>query len=194
MGLIAVMAFALIIGVSQVNKNQSDTSRAAELFAQEGNKPTIPPESAILSFSNKHVRTGLQPFNLGVDVDTGITKVIAADVYVQYDSSFLKVVQVQPGTFFPQVTNAIYPGETYLAAYIIDPGKPVSGSGTIATLTFAPYKTGTTIVRFECDPTAVSRHISKVIESGNDAKNILICSLSGTSEITILPITPTPHF
>lgn len=120
-----------------------------------------------------------ETFQLSVNLNPESDKIYSADIYINYDASFLKPTNVSAGSLFPTVSNDISTsGKVYIAAMVNDPTSAVSSSGTVATITFQALKDGSVTLSFDCNS-------SKIIKDDVNASNVLNCSANNSAAITI---------
>jgi len=140
-----------------------------------------------------------------VSVDIRISNVnnlFGADVRLSFDSNVLEVVdanslvpgtQITPGTF-PDISggqgfvadNSVTDGNIGYAVTLLSPAPPVSGSGTLATITFRGKSVGTSNITF-----------TSVLLSDPSANQIPASSSNGSITVgaappTVTPTTPAP--
>ncbi len=122
-------------------------------------------------------------FNINVIIDAGSDQVTSTDAYVTFDSSLLTAQSVSAGSYFPTVSNNISAGRVYIAGIVASAGTSETGSGTLATITFAANTAGTATLAFDCQ--AGLSNTSKVIKNDINATNVLDCTQVGTSTVTV---------
>lgn len=136
-------------------------------------------EAASLKFdpSSINAASGAN-FDIKVVLDPGSDQVYSADIYINYDSTFLKVVNVKAESLFPTVSHdESTTGKIYIAAMENDPTSYVASSGAVVTITFQALKDGNSNLSFDCNN-------SKVVKNTNGT-NVLVCSTSDNATITI---------
>jgi len=88
-----------------------------------------------------------EEYNLSVNMETGENNVVGAELYIDYDPEFLEPTAVSKGAFM-QSADVIGPriesGEIFYTLIVKPNDTPVTGSGTIAQITFKTLKTGNT--------------------------------------------------
>lgn len=133
-------------------------------------------------------------FQVKVDVEAGASKIKSADAYIIYDPKIVEAQSVADGTFFSIVNKDVsVAGKAYVSGLVDDPMKPVTGTGTIATITFKALVEGTNALEFDC--TAGSTNGSMIIADDDKDTNIIECTKNGTSTVTVgsgVAATPTP--
>ncbi len=118
-------------------------------------------------------------FQIAVTVDPGSDALSSVDAYVTFDAAYLKATAVTAGSLFPTVSNNISTsGKVYIAGLVNDPTSSISTAGTLATITFQALKDGTATLSFDCNT-------SKIIKNDINASNVIVCSINGTSAVTI---------
>lgn len=135
-----------------------------------------------------------QQFIVKVNVDTNNRTVNGVDAVIDYDPEFLEVVdqddqtpgvQAKAGDLFDKLlVNDVNPvdGMINLTASIISPdAKPVSGKGTLASITFVPKQEGATRLVTVFDYTKTNT--SNVMEA-KTSKNILTNVSDATIKIS----------
>ncbi len=123
-------------------------------------------------------------FKVKVNVNAGSEKIKSADAYIIYDPAILEPQAVGDGTFFAVVNNDISTsGTVYVSGMVDDPTVPVTGTGTIATISFKGLIEGTNTLEFDC--TEGSTNGSMIIDADANETNSIVCSENGTSAVTI---------
>lgn len=141
-------------------------------------------DAASFSFDKTTVPVSVDStFDIQVQITTGTPQVNAADAYVTFDSTLLEAQTVTPGTFFPTVTNSITSGTVYISGIVNGPGQAVTGTGTLATITFKGKANGTATLSFDCQTSG--GNTSKIVQDDVNATNILVCSENGTATVTV---------
>lgn len=132
---------------------------------------------------------------VNVNADDAIN---SADVKLKYDFNTLQVVSVEPGDFFPIITNSIStPGTLFIGA-LPEGTVGKKGTGTIATVNFKAIKAGASQITYLC--TDVQTNTSKLNMTADDPRNVIDCSATsaqvlavsigdGTSTATVTPTT-----
>ncbi|OGM61261.1 hypothetical protein A2955_02050 [Candidatus Woesebacteria bacterium RIFCSPLOWO2_01_FULL_37_19] len=93
-------------------------------------------------------------FVASVNVDSGANKLIGVELNIAFDPSKLQVVDVTPGTFFPNAESAnkiIDNNNGSLSFTLLIPPEntqPVQGSGELAKIDFTPIDLGNTTISF----------------------------------------------
>lgn len=120
-----------------------------------------------------------QTFELSVIVDAGSERVNGADIYITYNAGLVEAQSVSDGDFFPRVSNKdITSGRVYIAAMVLDPASPKTGSGTVARVTFKGLRDASGTISFDCGP-------SRLVKDDINATNILQCSQNQVNSFTI---------
>ena len=119
-------------------------------------------------------------FDVSVNVDTGTKSVDSVDAIIEYDPNLLTVVSVAKGTFFPTVTNNITTLGKIKIYGIADTGKPKTGTGVLATITFKGKDKGTAAVDFVCQSGSTTD--SNINQGSVD---VIVCSANGSGSYTI---------
>lgn len=123
-------------------------------------------------------------FTIKVDVDAGKDKIKSADAYIVYDPKIVEPQSVADGTFFSVVNKDLSTsGKAYVSGMIDDLSKPVTGTGTIATITFKALADGTDALEFDC--AAGSTNGSMIIADDGKDTNIIDCTKNRTSTVTV---------
>lgn len=137
-------------------------------------------QAASLKFDKTTVTTtNGATFSIAVTVDPGSDSLSSTDIYVTYDSTFLKVNSVSAGTLFPTVTHdESTSGKVYIAGMVNDVSASVTTAGTVATITFQSLKDGSTSLAFDCST-------SKIIKNDINASDVMVCSQNNSSAVTI---------
>jgi len=137
-------------------------------------------KAASFSFDkNSYSVSTEQTVQVQININAQTDQINGADVYINYDNSFLSVESVSAGSFFPTVTNDIgTAGKIYIAGLVDDPASPKTGSGTLATITFKGLKDGTANLSFDCNN-------SKIVKNDVNATNILQCSSTDKAIVSV---------
>lgn len=118
-------------------------------------------------------------FEIKVILEPGSDSIYSTDIYINYDSSLLKVINVKSESLFPTVSNdTSNNGKIYIAAMVNDPTSSVSSAGAVATLTFQSLKDGSATLSFDCNN-------SKIIKNDVNGTNVLNCSQNSNASIVI---------
>jgi len=137
-------------------------------------------DAASFSFdkSSYSVAVG-QTIQVQVNIDAGNEEVNGADVYIDYDASFLSVENVSAGSFFPTVINdTATAGKVYITGLVEDQASPKTGSGVLATITFKGINNGVVNLSFDCAN-------SKIVKNDVNVTNILECSSSSAASVVV---------
>lgn len=132
-------------------------------------------------------------FSVKINIDTNKREVNGIDALISYDPAFLTVsdsnnqtagVQAENGDLFSSlIINSVDPlkGKINLTASRLSKAvNPVSGTGTLAALTFIAKKTGSTLLTIVFDPEKTNT--SNIVEA-NTSKNILTTVTNAKIEI-----------
>lgn len=151
-----------------------------------------------LSFDKTSVNGNINQ-SIAVKVNVSADDAInSADVKLKFDFNTLQVVSVEPGDFFPIITNSIStPGTLFIGA-LPEGTVGKKGTGTIATVNFKAIKAGASQITYLC--TDVQTNTSKLNMTADDPKNVIDCSATsaqvlavsigdGTTSTTITPTT-----
>lgn len=138
-------------------------------------------------------------FTVTVSVATGTDSVTSADAVISYSTTGFSVGTVTPGTFFGSVTsNTQTSGKLRLSGTVGTGGTAVTGSGTLATVSFTPQTAGSYQLTFDC--TDGSTTDSNIVKNDANATDVIVCTQNNTVSITIsgasvtptVGVTPTP--
>lgn len=141
-------------------------------------------EAAYFKFDKSSISVSAEDtFDIAVIVDAGTDQVQSADIYVTYDSTALTAQSVTPGTYFPSVLKTISAGQVYIAGVPQQQNQPVTGSGTVATITFKATKAAT--LSFDCDN-------STIVKYDPNSPNILVCSQNQGATVSVDGQNPDP--
>ncbi|MGB9883226.1 MAG: cohesin domain-containing protein, partial [Microgenomates group bacterium] len=137
-------------------------------------------EAATLKFDPTSINSNSgNNFDVKVVLDPGSDQVYSTDIYINYDSSLLKVVNVKPENLFPTVSHdESTAGKIYIAAMENDPTAYIASAGAVVTITFQGLKDGSGNLSFDCTN-------SKVIKNDANGTNVLVCSANDKATITI---------
>jgi hypothetical protein len=122
-------------------------------------------------------------FDVDLNVDTGGRAVSAVDAKITFDSAVLQVVEVQEGTFFPEVAQNIYAGTLYISGSFAQAGQSASGSGKLATITLKGKTADTSPLAFVCSTQSSD---SNIFDTAAVPKDIISCSGTKSGSYTIL--------
>lgn len=123
-------------------------------------------------------------FDIKVVVDSGVEEILGADVLIRYDSDLLEVVSITDGTHMTiGKKDTATPHKIYFAPVVEDPGSPVKGTGTVATITFKAKVESTSELNFECELGETNE--SNILKNDLDATDIITCSDNGKATIVI---------
>jgi len=126
-----------------------------------------------------------ETFEIKVNVDAGTDNVKSADAWISYDPTVLQAETVTDGTFFSAVNKDLSTsGKAYVSGMVDDPTKPVTGKGTIATITFKALTDGTDTLKFDCVAGSTNA-TSFIIKADSADTNVMVCTENGTSAITV---------
>lgn len=141
-------------------------------------------KAAFLKFdtANVSVNTG-GSFSIDVIVDAGPDEITSTVANIVYDAGLLEAQSVTPGSFFPTVSNSITSGKVSISGLVSGPGTYLTGSGTLATITFKGLKNGTASLSFYCQP--ILYNSSKIIKNDLNATNVIDCSQNGSATIKV---------
>ncbi|MEI6327460.1 MAG: cohesin domain-containing protein [Candidatus Roizmanbacteria bacterium] len=136
-----------------------------------------------LSFDKTSVNSNIgQPIAIKVNVNAD-DAINSADVKLKYDFNTLQVVSVEPGDFFPIITNSIStPGTLFIGA-LPEGTTGKKGTGTIATVNFKAIKAGTSQITYLC--TDVQTNTSKLNMTADDPKNVIDCSSTAAQVLAV---------
>lgn len=137
-------------------------------------------EGVTLFFSPSTIQTVKgQPFTVDFDIDTQSEAVSQADIAVAYDSNYLRVNSIVAGRFFPKVVRGgSYSNGTMTMVLSVGNNDPVSGSGTLASVSFTAAETGKTTLHFT--------NMSQVAAS-DQTVNVLSTTLGADININDVP-------
>ncbi|GAB4219824.1 MAG: hypothetical protein Fur009_7700 [Candidatus Microgenomates bacterium] len=137
-------------------------------------------EAAYLRFDPTSANSSVgNSFDVKIVLEPGSDQVYSTDIYINYNSSLLKVINVKAENLFPTVSHDESTSDKiYIAAMENDPTTYVASSGTVATITFQALVNGTANLSFDCNS-------SKIIKNDASGTNVLNCSQNGSFSITI---------
>ncbi len=141
-------------------------------------------QAARLSFDPVTLTASISAtFDVNVRVDTAGVKTTSSDARIPFDSSFLEVVKITSGAFYPQNFKTIGTNKVYIGGAVRDPLDAKTGTGTLSTITFRGKKLGTTTLSFECTPGKTTD--SNITRDDPDATDALDCTqlVAGTYTI-----------
>ena len=140
--------------------------------------------AAMLDFDKEsaEISTG-ETVDISVRIDSGSEQISSTDAYVLYDPGLLEVLEIQAGDYFPTVVSNITSGRLYIAGLVDDASTSETGTGLVATITFKGLSKGEATLAYDCQDGVYNS--SKIIQNDVDATNIIDCSASGTSIISI---------
>jgi len=134
------------------------------------------------------VSTALNSYSTDVLISTGSNKITAAQLEISYDPTVLTNVTIEPGPFFTTPVVLLKKIDTVNGkisyALSINPSqKPISGSGTVATVTFS------TISGAAAMQTPINFEPKTAVTAVGYAQSVL---KQANGVIFTLPATPTP--
>lgn len=127
-----------------------------------------------------------QTFEIMVDMDLGSEQALATDAKITYDCALLEVTNIVDGTFLG-IGKKEYStcGQIYIAGIIQDPGSYVTGTGTLATITFkTKAQDGTATVQFVCTDGETATD-SNIANNDLNTKDIIKCGENGKSTVVV---------
>lgn len=150
--------------------------------------------SAAYLYFSPATKTAANQESISVDilVNTEGEQISAADAYIEYNNSLLSVQSVQNKSYFPYQTHAITGNRIALRGLVFDAETYVTGTGTMATITFQVLAEGTGRLTFFCDKNVSST--SRIVKNDTTATNLIDCSRNGSMALTVAgpSATPTP--
>lgn len=133
------------------------------------------PQNAILTLESDKTKVSAgETFNVILTLNSGESEVAAADIVVHYDSQFVKVVSVSPGTFF-----ASYPinitGDDYIkiSGVASFDGQTLilpKGKDTVATITFQAISKGRAVIKYNQSKTIVATAGENIVDENKLSK------------------------
>lgn len=162
-----IAIFILMVGVFLVSGTHTSVHAATLLFD---------PTSASGAIGDS--------IELGIVVSAGSDEILAVDAQLRYDKNTLEVENCVDGTFLKVARKDFgIPGQLYIAGIVEDPGKPVTGKGTMAICTFKVKANATTNVTYVCTPGETASD-SNVAKNNVDATDVIQCPDNGVAVIT----------
>lgn len=136
-----------------------------------------------LSFDKTSVNGNINQ-SIAVKVNVSADDAInSADVKLKFDFNTLQVVSVEPGDFFPIITNSIStPGTLFIGA-LPEGTVGKKGTGTIATVNFKAIKAGASQMTYLC--TDVQTNTSKLNMTADDPRNVIDCSATSAQVLAV---------
>lgn len=114
------------------------------------------------------------PFSVKIIIDSEEELITSADVYIIFDTNVLKLENIVPGEYFPEiVTKNIENNKFYIAGLVSNPGEYKSGRGLLATLIFNPLNFSSTKVFFYCNKD--STYDSNINKNDINASDLINC-------------------
>lgn len=137
-------------------------------------------------------------FEVLIKLQTEGESVYTADIQLEFDPSVLGSARVTQMTekeaFFPSLIQKLYSSYVYMGSYIAPPpsGKPKSGDGSIAKVSFKVIKEESTQLKFRCSPGKAND--SNVTSRKNGlATDVIDCTKNqGAMVNSASPTSPTP--
>lgn len=108
-------------------------------------------------------------FDLFMKIDTAGAQVTGADAVVEYNPTYLEVLTIENGNFFPLFGKhyEINSQKIYITGFFTEKNQTKSGNGMYAKLTFHALKNGATALQFNCVDKSLSD--TNIIDlNGND--------------------------
>ena len=142
--LLLLLLAGMVAGVILTRQRQVITKKGA-------------PATQLSLITDNYVKNN-QEFTLSVNIDTGGNQVVGTELYINYDPAFLEPLSASKGSLMQQA-DVIGPefdsstGEVFYTLIIKPNDTPITGTGTIAQITFKPIKTGSTSLSLNQDKT-----------------------------------------
>lgn len=164
---VVVLSLGVVFGVILVGQDQDFRERAA------------PSSTITLNSSDPTPKVGEQ-FTISANIDTGGNSVIASELYFEFDSAKLEVLDVVNGSFFlnPEVIGPTIDNDAGKVDYVtfILPGvEPSTGVGTLINLSVRAKAAGTAVVSLSPD--------TIVGATQENAQNVLVSSFPITIDV-----------
>lgn len=183
-GVVVFLTLALAATLRLTGQKQDIRQKAAPvttltLLRPDGNSPVSPGDA----------------FTANVEINTGANVVAAADIKIVFDPLKLELISIVPGTLLPTelLTTTIdnTAGNGHIVVGLPEPtgetfNPGVTGTGTIATLSFQADATGTSEISF--DPATGVAGLDE-----DKGKNVLSGTVPLTVTISFPSPTPTPR-
>lgn len=137
-------------------------------------------EGAFFKFEPSNVNTSSgNNFEIKIILDPANDQITSTDIYINYDSSFLKPINVKSENLFPVVGNNLSAsGKIYISGTPNDSTFSISSAGAVATITFQALKGGSTNLTFDCNE-------STIVKKDENATNVLNCNQNNSALIDI---------
>jgi hypothetical protein len=143
-----------------------------------------PVEAAKISFSPATGTFAVSsPMKIDIVVDTEGIDTMSTDAVILYDNKMLKLDTVTYGSFYGTVLHSEKTNKILISGMVSDATKVVSGTGTLASITFTPLTNGTATLTFDC--TAGKTDDTNVAKNDLNASDIVSCSSLVAGSYTI---------
>lgn len=159
--LVVATVLLLILAVynfNVVNKKAVTNQGASSSFAHTSMSLTYPISSDKANYTEY------------VNIDTGTNKVKAVSIRISYDPKALRNVAVTPGAFFTSPIVLLKKVDTQKGIISLDLStspndQPISGQGSVATITFTknPSAAGTTYISFTPDTIVTAEGVTESV-------------------------------
>lgn len=153
LGLFVVVVILLYVALSSGNPS-SQQSAPQQKTTQTSPAPVIGHTQLSLSPAQLVVPPSSQSGSIDVLINANGDKVTGVQLAMTFDPTIITNVVVTPGSFLPQATALLNSVDqqkgTVFSAFVLPPSqKAVTGTGTVATITFTKtVKVGTTTLSF----------------------------------------------
>ena len=118
-------------------------------------------------------------FDMKIYIDTQGEEVTSADILLNYNNSFLEVVDVVNGAegqipFFTDLFHTAFTNQLYIGSSVTDPNDAHSGQGAVATVRLKALAQGTASIAFICSPGQTDE--TNISRSDQNATDIVDCN------------------
>ena len=112
-------------------------------------------------------------FSIEIKVNAEGQDTQSADAVINFDTSFLNIENVSYGSFYESVLHSDQNGVLSISGSTAAPDK-VTGTGTLATVTFKGLKAGTAKLSFECETGRTDE--SNITINDSTGSDLIVCS------------------
>jgi hypothetical protein len=121
----------------------------------------------LIETENSHDLKPGQTYTLTINLDTKNKNIVAADAYLNYDPTMIKVISINEGVIFPTHPALDFSASKGLITIsgIMPIQERFAGQGVMATILFQPIKTGSTEISFQYEPEETTD--SNMVELGS---------------------------
>lgn len=122
-------------------------------------------------------------FDLVMKIDTALQKVTGADAVLEYNPTYLEVISIENGNFFPLFGKhyEINSQKIYITGFFTEKNQTKSGNAIYSKLNFRALKNGATSLQFSCVDKSLSD--TNIIDVGGN--DLISCAELSSVKVTI---------